>query len=203
MKGFQRFLALALCAGLLLSAGACSQVEKESSSQDSTPSVSVVESEPTPTPTPTPTPAPSAEATPTPQVTVAPSGDFEEEFEANPIDAKLEDDLVYATSNGLIQKAYNKALSRWQTVIQTAYSDGESALAGETLIAFQEEQKTWEKNLDGEIQKIQDENSEDPLNAAKLTVDYYRDRAKTLCQTVYEATGKMPQFPSTDEEAVG
>ena len=47
------------------------------------------------------------------------------------------------------------------------------------------------------------ENSEDGLASAEAVMNHYRDRAKALCQTVYQATGNMPEFPSTDEEAQG
>ncbi len=96
MKPFIRLACLALCAGLLLAASACSQ---QDSSQASTVSESSVESEATPTPEPTeaPTPEPS---TPTPAPTPSPepesspaAGDFEAAFADNPIDAQLEEDL--------------------------------------------------------------------------------------------------------------
>ena len=96
MKPFIRLACLALCAGLLLAASACSP---QDSSQASTVSESSVESEATPTPEPTeaPTPEPS---TPTPAPTPSPepesspaAGDFEAAFADNPIDAQLEEDL--------------------------------------------------------------------------------------------------------------
>lgn len=205
MKGFQRFLSLAICAGLLLAAGACSQLGEETSSQVSTPSVSLVESEASPTPTPTPTPTPSPSPTPeaSSEVSVVPTGDFEEEFSKNPIDAKMEDDLLLASSNTLILQAYNSAASRWETVINTAYADAQASMTGDSLAKLQEEQEAWENDLDSQLQSIRDENSEDSMTAAKLVVEYYRDRAKVLCEAAYEASGEMPEFPSTDGEAVG
>ena len=185
MKGFQRFLSLAICAGLLLAAGACSQLGEETSSQVSTPSVSVVESKASPTPTPTPTPSPSPTPEASSEVSVVPTGDFEEEFSKNPIDAKMEDDLLLASSNTLILQAYNSAASRWETVINTAYADAQASMTGDSLAKLQEEQEAWENDLDSQL------------------VEYYRDRAKVLCEAAYEASGEMPEFPSTDGEAVG
>lgn len=201
MKPLFRMMCLALCAGLLLTVGACAQTQGESSSQVSTPSVSVVENEPTPTPTPTPSPTPTVE--PTQEPTPSPAGDFEAAFEENPIDAALEEDLMYATSSSLISRAYDNATSRWLKLIDTACASGEATLPKDALTQFQEEQAAWEASLDSEIQAIRDENSEDSLAAAQAVMNYYRDHAKALCQTVYEATGNMPEFPSTDEEAQG
>lgn len=128
MKPFIRLACLALCAGLLLAASACSQ---QDSSQASTVSESSVESEATPTPEPTETPTPEP-STPTPAPTPSPepesspaAGDFEAAFADNPIDAQLEEDLSFASSNVLIQQAYSSAVARWETLIQTAYAQAE------------------------------------------------------------------------------
>jgi hypothetical protein len=203
MKPLFRMMCLALCAGLLLTAGACAQTQEESSSQISTPSVSVVENEPTPTPTPTPTPSPTPTVEPTQEPTPAPAGDFEAAFEENPIDAALEEDMMYATSTSLISRAYDNAANRWLKVIDTACATGEATLPKDVLTQFLEEQAAWEASLDSDIQAIRDENSEDGLASAEAVMNHYRDRAKALCQTVYEATGNMPEFPSTDDEAQG
>ena len=203
MKPLFRLMCLTLCAGLLLTAGACAQTQEGSSSQSSTSSASVVESQPTPTPAPTPTPSPSPTAEPTQEPTPSPAGDFEAAFEDNPIDAALEEDMMYATSTSLIQRAYDSAAGRWQKLIDTAYQAGEQALTGDQLAQLQEEQSAWKGSLDADVQAIREENSEDALTAAQKVMEHYRDRAKELCQTVYEATGNMPEFPSTDEEAQG
>lgn len=203
MKPMFRLMCLTLCAGLLLTAGACAQTQEGSSSQSSTSSASVVESQPTPTPAPTPTPSPSPTAEPTQEPTPSPAGDFEAAFADNPIDAALEEDMMYATSTSLIQRAYDSAAGRWQKLIDTAYQDGEQALTGDQLAQLQEEQSAWKGSLDVDVQAIREENSEDALTAAQNVMEHYRDRAKELCQTVYEATGNMPEFPSTDEEAQG
>ena len=201
MKPMVRLMCLTLCAGLLLTAGACAQTQEESSSQSFTSSASVVESQPTPAPTPTPSPSPTAE--PTQEPTPSPAGDFEAAFADNPIDAALEEDMMYATSTSLIQRAYDSAAGRWQKLIDTACATGEATLPQDALTQFLEEQAAWEASLDSDIQAIRDENSEDGLASAEAVMNHYRDRAKALCQTVYEATGNMPEFPSTDEEAQG
>ena len=203
MKPMFRLMCLTLCAGLLLTAGACAQTQEGSSSQSSTSSASVVESQPTPTPAPTPTPSPTPTAEPTQEPTPSPAGDFEAAFADNPIDAALEEDMMYATSTSLIQRAYDSAAGRWQKLIDTACATGEATLPKDVLTQFLEEQAAWEASLDSDIQAIRDENSEDGLASAEAVMNHYRDRAKALCQTVYQATGNMPEFPSTDEEAQG
>lgn len=189
---------LALCAGLLLTAAACSREGGESSSQVSTPSLSTVETaSPTPTPTPTPSPSPS----PTPAVE-DPAG-FEEAFGENPIDAQLEQDRNTAASMAAMQQAYNDAARRWQTVIDTAYLDAQASLSGEELSQLEQEQQDWEANLDANVQAIREENS-DALTAAEEVVNFYRDRAMALCQAVYRATGELPAFPEIgDGQAEG
>ena len=105
----KRMLAVALCAALLVGASACSQTEADSSSQVSTPSVSVVESEPSPTPEPTPAPTATPAPTPEPESSAAPAEGFEAEFAANPIDQRLEEDLMMASSSSLVLQAYDTA----------------------------------------------------------------------------------------------
>ena len=36
-----------------------------------------------------------------------------------------------------------------------------------------------------------------------IAVDFYKERAKSLCQSIYNATGALPQFPNTSGEAQG
>lgn len=197
----RRFLALALCALLAAGAAACTpqQEEEPSSSQVSTPSVSVVESEPTPQPTPSATPAP----TETPQPTQAPAEGFEGEFAANPIDAKLQEDLTYASSTTLILQAYNRAAARWEALIRSAYEQAGEELSADAYALVQQEQEDWDAGLEPALQNIRAENGEDDLAAASAIVDFYKERARALCQALYSATGALPEFPSTDDEPQG
>ena len=206
MKPFIRLACLVLCAGLLLAASACSQ---QDSSQASTVSESSVESEATPTPEPTeaPTPEPS---TPTPAPTPSPepesspaAGDFEAAFADNPIDAQLEEDLSFASSNALVQQAYSSAVDRWETLIQTAYAQAEEALSTDEYAVVQQEQGDWEAALEPAVQEIRAQHGEDEMAAASAVVDFYKERAKSLCQSIYNATGALPQFPNTSGEAQG
>ena len=198
----RRWLLLVLCAALLLGAAGCSQTGEESSSQISTPSSSAVESEPTPNPTPSPTPSPSPSPTPEPESSAL-SGEFEEAFADNPIDQKLEEDLAAASSTGLVLQAYNQAASLWQQLIQTAYEQAGEVLSTDSYALVQQEQGDWEAGLDPELQNIRAQHGEDEMSAAKDIVNYYKDRAKALCQAVYDATGQLPEFPSTSQEGVG
>lgn len=209
MKGFGKLLSLTLCAALLLITAACSQEEKDMSSQVSTPSVSAVESEESLSSQPTPTPTPSPSPSPTPETESSSSlessqaaGDFDGEFAANPIDAKLEEDLLIASSTTLIQQAYDAAAQSWQTLIRTAYDDALDVCPEEEVVEIEQEQSDWELNLDTQLSQIREE-QEDTISASKAVVDYYRQRAETLCRAVFEASGKMPQFPSVDGEVLG
>lgn len=209
MKPFIRLACLALCAGLLLAASACSRKEAPSSSQASTVSESSVESEATPTPEPTeaPTPEPS---TPTPAPTPSPepesspaAGDFEAAFADNPIDAQLEEDLSFASSNVLIQQAYSSAVARWETLIQTAYAQAEEDLSPEGFSTLQAEQDAWEQGREASVQSLRTQNSEDPLAASQAITEFYRTRAQELCKAIYDATGQLPSFPETDGSPQG
>lgn len=201
MKPFIRLACLALCAGLLLAASACSP---QDSSQASTVSESSVESEATPTPEPTeaPTPEPS---TPTPAPTPSPepesspaAGDFEAAFADNPIDAQLEEDLSFSSSNVLIQQAYSSAVARWETLIQTAYAQAEEDLSPEAFSTLQAEQEAWEQGREASVQSLRTQNSDDPLAAARAIAEFYRARGQELCKAIYDATGQLPAFPETD-----
>ena len=193
MKPFIRLACLALCAGLLLAASACSQ---QDSSQASTVSESSVESEATPTPEPsTPTPAP----TPSPEPESSPAaGDFEAAFADNPIDAQLEEDLSFASSNALVQQAYSSAVDRWETLIQTAYAQAEEDLSPEAFSTLQAEQEAWEQGREASVQSLRTQNSDDPLAAARAIAEFYRARGQELCKAIYDATGQLPSFPEID-----
>lgn len=199
----KRMLALALCAALLAGASACSQTEADSSSQVSTPSVSVVESEPSPTPEPTPAPTATPAPTPEPESSAAPAEGFEAEFAANPIDQRLEEDLMMASSSSLVLQAYDTAAGFWQDVIDTAYAQAEEALSTDEYAVVQQEQGDWEAALEPAVQEIRSQHGEDEMAAASAVVDFYKERAKSLCQSIYNATGALPQFPNTSGEAQG
>ena len=42
------------------------------------------------------------------------------------------------------------------------------------------------------------DNPDGAVTVARQIVELYRQRAKALCQTAYEATGEMPSFQSED-----
>ncbi|MFR3239268.1 MAG: hypothetical protein ACLTOU_12190 [Acutalibacter sp.] len=203
----RRITALALCAALLLCAGACSSLGEGGSSPDSTPSSSVVESSPTPTPSPIPTPSPAPSPTPETE-TEEPSAaeedpEFEEAFDLNPIDAQMNQDMATAASASAIQKVYSSAVTRWERFIGTLCAQGEETLTGEALAQFQDAQKAWEEGLDDALQAAQEENPDDAISAARAATEVYRAQAKALCQLLYEATGSMPEFPAIDGQAAG
>ena len=74
-------------------------------------------------------------------------------------------------------------------------------LSGEELTALEEEQSQWESSLDGQVEGLRAQTGDSPdgaVTVARQIVELYRQRAKALCQTAYEATGEMPSFQSED-----
>ena len=208
-----RRLSWLLCAVLLCGAAACSHGE-ERPPENSTPSVSVVEN--TPAPSPSPVPSSGGEESPSPQPTPEGSGetetnpeasvpeeDFDRLFAENPIYAKLNQDLAAATSNTLVEQAYDTAAGLWRQVIAAAYEESQQVCPAEEAAAIQQEQQAWEADLDGEIDAIREDYDGDSLLAAPVIVEHYRQRAEDLCRAVYHAAGEMPAFPDVDGEGVG
>ena len=162
-----------------------------------------LQSEPSPTPEPTPAPTATPAPTPEPESSAAPAEGFEAEFAANPIDQRLEEDLMMASSSSLVLQAYDTAAGFWQDVIDTAYAQAEEALSTDEYAVVQQEQGDWEAALEPAVQEIRAQHGEDEMAAASAVVDFYKERAKSLCQSIYNATGALPQFPNTSGEAQG
>lgn len=199
MKRFAYLFAASLLSGaLVLGSAGCSQLEAapEDSSSLAQPSSQVAqEATPSPSPTASPTPSPS----PTPESSQVADQDFETAFADNPIDQKLQDDLDLATSTSKIQQAYNDAAKRWNTLITTAYEQAQTTLKGQDLETVTQDQQTWESGLDASLEEIRSANSEDALTASEKVVDFYRQRAKEICQAIYTVTGQMPAFPDVGD----
>ena len=53
----------------------------------------------------------------------------------------------------------------------------------------QQEQGDWEAALEPAVQEIRAQHGEDEMAAASAVVDFYKERAKSLCQSIYNATG--------------
>ena len=68
---------------------------------------------------------------------------------------------------------------------------------------MQQEQGDWEAAQEPAVQEIRAQHGEDEMAAASAVVDFYKERAKSLCQSIYNATGTLPQFPNTSGEAQG
>lgn len=206
MKAITRVLALALCAGLALCLPGCQEKEAPSSSSAASAAQSAVESAPaatpTPTPAPTPTPTPAPTASPAAE-SAAPAGDFDAAFAQNPIYAQLEADLELASSNALIQQAYDKAAKSWQTVIVTAYEESQQVCSQDVAEQVRQEQEDWENTLDEEIQTIRSDYGNDATVYAPVVLELYRQRAEDLCRAVFEATGELPAFPEAGAQPAG
>ena len=193
----RRAAAALLCLGLLAGAAGCQEKETPVSSAPQATAAPTPEPTPAPTPEPTPTPTPEPTATPAP----TPAGDFEALFQENPIDSLFEESMSLATSFTTMEQACDTAAQRWQQVIDRAYQQAQGALSGEELTALEEEQSQWEGSLDGQVEELRAQTGDSPdgaVTVARQIVELYRQRAKALCQTAYEATGEMPSFQSED-----
>lgn len=110
---------------------------------------------------------------------------------------------MMASSSSLVLQAYDTAAGFWQDVIDTAYAQAEEALSTDEYAVVQQEQGDWEAALEPAVQEIRAQHGEDEMAAASAVVDFYKERAKSLCQSIYNATGALPQFPNTSGEAQG
>ena len=192
----RRAAAALLCLGLLAGAAGCQ--EKETPVSSAPQATATPTPEPTPPPTPEPTPTPTPEPTATP---ATPAGGFEALFQENPIDSLFEESMSLATSFTTMEQACDTAAQRWQQVIDRAYQQAQGALSGEELTALEEEQSQWESSLDSQVEELRAQTGDSPdgaVTVARQIVELYRQRAKALCQTAYEATGEMPSFQSED-----
>lgn len=110
---------------------------------------------------------------------------------------------MMASSSSLVLQAYDTAAGFWQDVIDTAYAQAGEALSTDEYAVVQQEQGDWEAALEPAVQEIRAQHGEDEMAAASAVVDFYKERAKSLCQSIYNATGALPQFPNTSGEAQG
>ncbi len=197
-----RLAAAALAGALALGLTACGEEKTVSSSAASAPVSSAAEATPTPEPTPeptpkpTPTPAPTATPTPEPESSL-PVGDFDTEFEENPIDQQYQESLSLATSYTIMQQACDQAAANWKRMIDVAYDTAQRALSGEDLEQVQAEQEQWEAELDGKVDALRALSGDSPdsaITTAQEIVGLYRQRARELCQACYQVTGQMPDF---------
>lgn len=175
-----RLAAAALAGALALGLTACGEEKTVSSSAASAPVSS------------------AAEATPTPEPESSlPVGDFDTEFEENPIDQQYQESLSLATSYTIMQQACDEAAANWKRMIDVAYDTAQRALSGEDLEQVQAEQEQWESELDGKVDALRALSGDSPdsaISTAQEIVGLYRQRARELCQACYQVTGQMPDF---------
>lgn len=158
---------------------------------------------PEPTPTATPTPSPTPEVTPEP----SPAGEFDQLFQDNAIDKRLNEELELADSSKAILRAYGDAGKYWRRMINITYKDCQEILTGDTLDSLQSAQEEWEAGLEEEKTNLAAEYGSDvneQIDLSSAIVDLYREQGKVVCQAYYEAAGEMPDFSVViSEEPMG
>ena len=148
---------------------------------------------PEPTPTATPTPSPTPEVTPEP----SPAGEFDQLFQDNAIDKKLNEELELADSSKAILRAYGDAGKYWQRMIHITYKNCQELLSGDQLDSLQSQQEDWDAGLEEKKADIAAEYGSDvneQIDLSSAIVDLYREQGKVVCQAYYEAVGEMPDF---------
>lgn len=130
---------------------------------------------------------------------------FEALFDANPIDAKLQEDLDFAANGNAILNAYNDNIRYWNVMVSLSFEAALDQLDDQAQL--RQEQEKWEANLEKELNAIQEENdgsADGIIAAARMTGEKYRERAKALCRLYFNGTGKLPDFEEAlNEEAMG
>lgn len=205
-----RFLKRTLCACLGLCLALCLTAceKQEEPAPSSSAPVSSVASEVSSQPE-----AESSHFVPAPDLipsssTVGETDPFEEEFSQNPIDKKYDADYSLASSFSMMRQACNEAASRWESMVETAFTGALEVLSEEEQAALLEAQDKWRVKVADDIAAIREENgdsNEGILTSSKQIVLLYRERAKELCRIKYDADGTLPIFPDPDDEvsAVG
>lgn len=157
-------------------------------------------------PTAEPTPAPEVESDPTPapedlsHISSLPapeigSAAFVQEFMQNPIDAKYDEDMDYASSGADMIDACSTAMESWKKQIDSVYMqilNGENKEKAEEVKKAQEE---WINNQNDQLRQIRENiDTEDAMaavTAAENIMLYYRSRAIDLCAVLFELEGQI------------
>lgn len=122
-------------------------------------------------------------------------GGFDALFDANPIDAKLQEDLGFAANGNAILNAYNDNSRYWNVMVSLSFEAALDQLDDQAQL--RKEQEKWEASLEDELNAIQEENdgsADGIITAARKTGEKYRERAKALCRAYFDGAGKLPDF---------
>lgn len=194
MKTAKRLFTVLGALALVLSLAAC---EKESGPESTAlPESSAVSTAPTPQPEPESSWFIPADDLIPDGVEEGTEG-FEGLFSQNPIDKKYDADYARAMSFSPMLQACDEATASWEKMMDTAFQAALDTLSGQERDSLQEDQDIWERNAAQQTETAESEAGSDNtaiLTAAKEKVLLYRERAKELCQIVYEASGAMPEF---------
>ena len=190
---FKRILCALLCAVTVFSLAACEENEPVSSEVSEVQESSAMSEIPEPE---------SSEFIPSQDLipsgdTTGDSSDFYAAFSQNPIDKQYDADYAAADAFGMMRAACSSAAERWEAMVDIAYAEAVLCVQGNMQEELQNGQAVWESRVEGDIEDIRAEygdTNEGILNSEKEIVLYYRSRAMELCETVYNATGELPDF---------
>lgn len=172
------------------SAGSQTQLESEIETSESSEVESEIESEPE-----------TSDGDPIPgdgtllQDITEGSEDFKNEFAANPIDTQFRENFGNATSTTQLGDAIYDTTEKWKTMVSVAYQALlDSCSTDEERENAKTVQTQWADEIDQKLENNASVAQSDPIEAALLNLNTYRDWAAELCSLKYDINGTLPSF---------
>lgn len=119
--------------------------------------------------------------------------DFAAAFDGNSIDQAFDSDIELAASTIQMVQVYSEYAETWEAQIDTLYKELLEITTGNAREELKWEQGMWVNASGAALQSIKNEagsGSTAPLTVATKTMEYYRNRAKTLSSIRYQLTGE-------------
>lgn len=119
--------------------------------------------------------------------------DFADAFDGNSIDQAFDSDIKLAASTIQMVQVYSEYAETWEAQIDTLYKELLEITTGNAREELKWEQGMWVNASGAALQSIKNEagsGSTAPLTVATKTMEYYRNRAKTLSSIRYQLTGE-------------
>lgn len=119
--------------------------------------------------------------------------DFADAFDGNSIDQAFDSDIKLAASTIQMIQVYSEYAETWEAQIDTLYKELLEITTGNAREELKWEQGMWVNASGAALQSIKNEagsGSTAPLTVATKTMEYYRNRAKTLSSIRYQLTGE-------------
>lgn len=119
--------------------------------------------------------------------------DFADAFAGNSIDQAFNSDIELAASTIQMVQVYSEYAETWEAQIDTLYKELLEITTGNAREELKWEQGMWVNASGAALQSIKNEagsGSTAPLTVATKTMEYYRNRAKTLSSIRYQLTGE-------------